>query len=519
MGNLWYLFFTSNSGTYFLHWVSRALPGIEILTKFTIHTMSTKTSIRPKASSKAVSGALRLAAPKRAPIVQRKRPSNPVSNRLPKNNGPTTHIRQAEQFIDPGRFATSVLVPDRSAKRRCTRRFQKVVAINSAMPGATTGFTVVARPSLSMPFATSGASRNVPTSAGAYTVKGHVRILSSANQKNAGDSFQAVANNGQQGVGRLVYDAVHNLWELTASNTATEEGDAVLTYHSHVPDGGSAVIETFRETGAAWVSLSKQLASVNDTVLLLGATANTKLGFRFTSVVGDQVTLRYSYAIGGVSTGQVALASGIDLPSGDFMEEFSNVAEGGRLTAMSLLVTNTSPNTANGGDVFAARVPSDVPYYTTPANMKKSCPDMYNGKADKGAYVWWLPSEEAAQSYADLDQAVAQLADDNYLWVTVEGWGGDYTSSAMITFTWVVEFFAESQMYEKHIPPPRDDAWELTFQTLARLPSATCNPSHKELFRSFLGGAKEAYNKASSHYSRNKTLYDLLLQSMMAALS
>jgi hypothetical protein len=444
----------------------------------------------------------------------RNQSSRPLAARLPEDV--ESHSRQAAQFMDPGRFNSSVLIPDRSSKVRCTRRFQKVLNISSTTAGCANGFTLVARPDLDLPYAVSGPTSVIPSIAGPYTMKGHVRPSVGFTNTLEGDSYKVDAIT-QVGIGRLKWDPAVNggSFRVGANCGVGTSEDAYLEYSQETISGGCHV-DIYKLLAGTWTTVYRGVPSGMIQKYTLGTAGFDDIAFAFSSVRGD-TTFRYKIVVGGNVTGQVTTTQDIDLPSSNFVSEFAGIARGGRLTAMSVLVTNTSPELANGGTIYAARVPSDVAYYTPPASMLSKCPGMHRGDAADGAYTWWLPSEQSAQTYLDSAEAIEQLRLDNYLWVNLSGWGGANPSSAIATITWVVEFFAESQLYEKLVPPPRDQAWDETFQLLYRMPEASCNPAHTQMFRNLIQAAKDSYSKANAHYKRHKTLYDTLLNTLLSA--
>lgn len=316
------------------------------------------------------------------------------------------------------------------------------------------------------------------------------------------------------GAGRVCY-GFHATNSVSAN---TSDARLILTLkdskHSHV-----IKLEMLALVANVWTSkYNNVLVRGNGATGAFAGTANTAVGFSLAGVEGVHA-MSFEYVVGGSSAGQVQAVEAVDMTQGTLLTSLRHVAEYGRLTGLSLLITNTSSSLAKNGNIYTARVPHRQSPFSNPFDIQKDVADFYRGDAAHGSYVWWLPGEESTRTMTDLIEATDQLESDSFLWAQVEGWGGTNTSTVLVTVTACVEFYALSQLYEKVPPPIQDPQWERTMGILARLPSASCNPDHKAILQSILQNGKDVYDKASNHYTANRGLYDALLKMMLGSIS
>jgi len=427
-------------------------------------------------------------------------------------------MRRAEQLVDPDRYPYSVLLPDRNPKHRCTRKFTKSFTISSATAGCSDGFRVAVLPSLDAPIVYSGPNASLPSVAGSYRVTGSMwiddaTVSHSTLRADAGDSHALLTlKKITDGAGRTCY-------AFSASNTVSanvNDAKMVVTLkdsrHAHI-----VKLDLVALVAGVWVSkMNNVLVRNNNASVGYASTAATAVGFDLAGIQGAHA-ISFDYTVGGASTGQVQAVEAVDMTQGTLLTSLRNVAEYGRLTGLSLLITNTSSSLGKNGNIYTARVPHRQSPFSNPFDIQKDVTDFHRGDAAHGSYVWWLPGEESTRTMSDLIEATDQLESDSFLWAQVEGWGGTNVSTVLVTVTACVEFYALSQLYEKVPPPIQDPQWERTMGILARLPSATCNPDHKAILQSILQNGKDMYDKASNHYTANRGLYDALLKMMLGS--
>jgi len=418
------------------------------------------------------------------------------------------------QYVDPARLPEAVLAPDSAPNHRSVRRFVSRFAIASGDAGCGAGFTLIVTPSLSSPIVFTGGNTLLPAAAlGPLEMDG--LIHSDAANVISDSVVQATDLAGNKAAVQLV-PLTHTTTYMgmylrsTASAAANSsliisaEGDSTRT---------AAKLSVYRALTAdvAWTLM--QTVQVSDTSVPVsigfGTETFDQLAFAITDGGGKVHKLKFNIRTTGGALLQLSATAATDLGRGIVTEALES-ATGGRLVGMSVLVSNTSPQTGDGGTMTAARVPRTVsPFASTAVILARSPPhDFYQGPAKLGAYAWWLPRETSSQTFLDRGECESQLSNDCYLFAKLEGWGGPNGSSVVVTVNYVVEFYISNQLYEKRLTLPRLPMWDQYMHAMALAPAATCNPEHAEIFRNILNSAKNFADGAYDHYGRHKAFYD-----------
>jgi len=431
--------------------------------------------------------------------------------------------KATKQIMDPGSIGEPIMIPDYASQARCVRKFTKRINVTSSDPGCASGFTICAFPSLKVPICWSGAATALPTAGpGSLVLNGQMNC--DASNVIVSSTVEANDLNGNNLLCQLV-PLVHggtSYYGLTlhsVGGSANGVSLLITTEGSKTEAKANLTFYTALTADVAWTARSVfQIFDGNSTTLEIGSWAFDHIAFGFSgSNKGHHVDFKITTNANAPL--QLTTAALNDLGNTVITEALST-AQGGRLVAMSVLASNTSPEISNGGTIYAARVPRPLSPFAVPADIAVMTPqkDLYKGGANTGGYCWWLPRENSQTTYASLKEFESQMLDEPYLYVNVSGWGGAAVSSFSIEINYVVEFFEPSQLFEKRSPPARLPEWELYARSLNLAPAASCNPTHRELFRDLLVKGKSGLDSAVDHYRDHKAVYDTIFSTLMGLL-
>jgi len=427
-------------------------------------------------------------------------------------------LASAIQFVDPAN-AKPVLVPDKILKGRAVRKFQKIFDIKASDPGCLAGFTLVVHPELEVPIYWTGGAAVIP-SAGVGPLDGNGTLSVTGPGVHTGH-LQLKSPNAEAGLiqampithGGTTYPGFY------IKNTLVNV-DAVKIKVSTVGDlAGNSVTATIyaAATGAAaWTNIiSSVIAKGSSTLYNLGGLVYDHFAVHITPD-GKNHNLTLEMSCTENAQLQASAAAVTDYGNGVIMQTLSEV-QGGRVTGISALVTNTSPPLARGGNVWAARLPRKISPFSDPSKFPGELPATryHAGAAELGAYSWWYPSDEEAKQFEERTSALDNLFDCDYLYTKLAGWSAD--SSVRVTVTYLVEFYIADALYEKIAPPLFTPKWMQYDAVLGLLPSSSCNPSHVQ-FRDMVRKAGEVGKQAYQHYKDHQGVYDLLLEAFAGLL-
>lgn len=431
----------------------------------------------------------------------------------------------ATQMIMPSMAGNGLVPsPNSTPAQVCVRRIRKVFTVKSTDPEYSDGFTVAMFPDLYSPGYISAQSvTNIPISGGgAVSVNSRFRWTNSGPLMSSGvasvraGSEHVVTNLSlipdSLGVNRRGY----NLIPLAATSftlTYTNPKDSPVTIHT-----------MYKTLGGAWTILS------TDTVGALGFStvkANTIANTDAIAVSpvtdvpnGGEIQHLMSFTQAIISSPAAASLTGAFEP---FI--IDNDVKTGRVISMSLLVTNTSPEIANGGTVSSGRVPHGFNPVQDVALEMSVLPEnrRYQGPAATGAYVSWMPSQFDEFELDNIANKRRSYLESEYIITKIEGWAPPVSSvaSAMIYCDWLVEFYTPNQLFEKVLTPPRSLEFELLYHTLLVMPAATCNPDHGKLIKDLLRKGVEGAKSGMVFYDKNKAAINgtlLLLSKIMSSI-
>lgn len=248
-------------------------------------------------------------------------------------------------------------------------------------------------------------------------------------------------------------------------------------------------------------------------------------GFTFADYQGNPMYKKnFSYDISGTLSGdgQIASGGGVHLwrclPGTVLDEGITDV----RLSAMSVLVTNTSPDMLKSGQIYAARTDRRLlaswPTFTDQfsglsANLR------YDGEAKHGAYVFWTPREAASRNLLPVGKAYEAMRNEDSLIVYMKGVNLEQPPSFRIRVNYIFDFYTDNQLFEKRLPRTLDDSTQALLNAVAGLPCASCNPDHVELFRSLVRRGLDGAQSMGQFYQDNKELFKMLFSIVAKAVS
>lgn len=439
----------------------------------------------------------------------------------------------ARQLVLPGSVSAPVLLPAETTRQMCARIITKTFDISAANLTASNSVVVVMGPNMLMPASISRVGGTAIPPAGRDGLTAYGKLSQSSSSSSLTGLFAIKTTNGSTGTAPLVaitdslgvvYPGI--LWNsaggtVTGNVTLHQDLDADQTYYFNVrstSNGGGV---------APWASL-----------VHVGP-AFEKESFRFTFVV-PVGTLGLSFYWSSDAAGAHEVSTPIEYNL-DLHDEAAAVTLGadltlfpeiapaildskitdGRVASMSVLLTNTASDIYKQGDISIGRVPVEMllrpvsEWVTAMSALPEN--RRHLGPASLGGYAYWIPDSLAASEPVARQQFSTAYRDSEYLVAIIRNLDPAHVSFRA-TFTWDVEFFSESQLFEKRLTPSVTAEYKELFRAISMLPAASCNPEHESLFRSLfqraLGGAGAVYQ----HYQGNKAMYDAVAKALAAAL-
>lgn len=425
----------------------------------------------------------------------------------------------ATQMIMPSMAGNGLVPsPNSTPAQVCVRKIRKTFVVRSSNPNFANGFTVAMFPDLFRPgFVTASVTTLVPSLPGALTVKGSNKWISGGPTMKSG--HLSAAGGTEMVVGGMLPIAdsgstVRLGFSLTPLPPTAY--NIILTNKSDIP---VTVHTMYKINGGAWAILhTDTLGQGSGTSLRQGSLpANTDaVAYVPTTDVPHGGHLESSFTL---QSGQFTSSANRTLTSAFETFVIDNDIKTGRVISMSLLVRNTSPEIANGGNICAGRVPNDFHPIDEIFQSMSVLPEnrRYQGPASTGAYVSWMPSQFDEFEVDNIDQKRASYRQSEYIISQVDGWAPPVgtVASATIECDWIVEFFTPNQIFEKVLTPPRTEDFELLLHVLLSMPASTCNPEHTKLLKDLLRKGGESLRSGLQFVDRNKTTINQVLSLLM----
>lgn len=172
-----------------------------------------------------------------------------------------------------------------------------------------------------------------------------------------------------------------------------------------------------------------------------------------------------------------------------------------RVTAMSLLVRNTTDASHESGNIAIARTnrgwnPDGVrSLYSNIEALPKERSGVYNLK--DGAFVWWFPDSQREEEFRSED---LPLTDMSFLVANVQLAIG---ASCAFDYHFAIEFETTAQIFSQEETPGWSDQWEQVIRNIGKTPCTSENPLHMQMVKDFVSkmarGAVSGAKFVASH--------------------
>lgn len=177
-----------------------------------------------------------------------------------------------------------------------------------------------------------------------------------------------------------------------------------------------------------------------------------------------------------------------------------------RCTAMSMLVTDMTPQLDAGGELVVARANFNV--LTTPGGISgimsaiKQLPEENYWQSDNmrhGSYTWWLPDDLLSYEPRALDTIPPT---ENVL-IAAGKMPAD-TGAVRVIMTWTFEFYTPVQLFSRDYNVTYSQAHRDMFIALSRAKACSHNAGHAALVASVMALAQAVY----TFYDKNREAID-----------
>ncbi len=429
----------------------------------------------------------------------------------------------ARQMLNPGMISKAIVAPNTAPAQVCARHFSRTVEVSQA---SYPDLRVVMLPNLLMPgFIGGGASFLVPPAGGGpMTIAGKFHTDGTDNTNNCGNMIGEVSYGGSNPAiinGAPIADnAAVQRYAMQISPQSASFCALSFTNESNTKDATPVVTLYGKVAGGAWVVLSPGTSVVpvaqNKSVytsLQFAAVDYQYLAFSVTGTSGKQCSFSFSISL---NSAQATGGQNLSFAPAFGSQILDLNITTGRVTAMSLLCTNTGSALVTAGTVNTGRVPSTFNVTTPYAAQLQTLPPnrQFIGPLVEGSYTTWMPSqldEIEVDNIASLQRA---YHDAEFIVLEIPDWVAGCT--VKLRFDWVVEFFTPSQAYEKILTPPRSAQWEALFYALLQHPAAMCNPTHETDTNSMLDRIRQTFLSVGKFAIEHQELLSTIGHALMA---
>jgi len=445
--------------------------------------------------------------------------AQPLSSVIKRNKGYLA--KAAKQIILPDSVDQPIVLPSEHSAQLCSRRIRKVVDVN-----VNSHFRAVMSPDISAPgFYSDGATPVLIPSAGTSAINGVVHVSHAAGASTAvsyGGTFTAVSTGetalilsapvADTSAPPVTHDAIAftlangQIVYFVAKNTSnTNNAAPALTYYA------------FRTDTNVWVQLGNsgtlaQGVESKNFWAVPAACSYIAIG------CSDSSTKDTSFTVDISATGTLS-GSGTTSLGGAFNSAANAIPVlRGRVTAMSMLVTNTTALLNRGGNVMGARLDRQALYGAPDWNQVGSvlpANRFYSGDGAKGCYMWWCWKDTDEFSPNELDDMFKAYKKAEVLATQLDT---ATPQTLRVTFDYIFEFYTPSQLYEKVQTPMITEEWRSLERLIQTIPAASCNPEHYELFRQALRSAINGAQQAYGFYDKHRELINTLAPMLISAL-
>jgi len=337
------------------------------------------------------------------------------------------------------------------------------------------------------------------------------------------------------------YVAVDNLGDLVTMEgkfyVPSSPDDIVLAKTEPITDGAGVTVKGFNFVTATDTQITINNFTSSALVIQLWriptatglwTAANTYHINKHSAIQVSSAVLCDAYAlrfpIGGlVAVGSVTMSLTSDIAqhtsaaglsfSPAFSKKISEIdITDGRVITMSMKITNTSNALSRGGNISIGRVPSTFnPFTGISQNMSRLPANRrYQDAAETGGYAFWLPEQGDEWEFDSIEKKKVAYSDANYLLAHVSGLPAG--SSFRITFSWIVEFYTESENFPKVDCPIASPQWLEVQKLLMMMDASCCNPESANIFRRFMDSGVRSLKGLKDHYYDNEQTYKQVLE-------
>lgn len=430
----------------------------------------------------------------------------------------------ATQMLMPSMAGNGLVPsPNSTPSQVSVRKIRKTFVVKSSDANFGDGFTVAMFPDLFTPgYITSKATVLIPDPPSV------VQIHAYCYWEDAGPSMQSgtvavKASGNPRSVSSLVEITDAALVKRLGFNLTPLAATSYTNYMENNKSMPVTIHTMYKVAGGNWTILTTDNIGAGETLPIKGNLPANTDAIAYVPVTSGQNTK------GGHINCNLVLQNGQysslgSIPLSNAFEPFviDNGILTGRVISMSLLVRNTSPEIANGGNICAGRVPCRFNPISNVFQEMSVLPEnrRYQGPAATGAYASWMPSQFDEFEIDNIENKRETYLQSEYIIIQINGWAPPVgtVASASIECEWCCEFFTPNQVFEKVLTPPRSEEFEVLFHILLSMPAATCNPEHGKLLKELLRKGGESVKSGLQYYDKNKATINTVLSLMLKLL-
>lgn len=492
------------------------------------HKKNSQASVKPRRQRNKAKGKAPAKVQGPKPSRNRKRKTK-IGKAIAKDFQSSAYARYAQQMQNPSGISAPSVLPDVGSTAVCSRKYQRVLSFSQATYAK---LRLVMFPNLFLPGYVSGTgAQTIPVAGiGACEFSGILESESDVHSNTRGvmrfkDSVGGVASGGLSDQTDAAGVVKRGFTSALPQNATMK---MVLKNLQHTGLLASSPVPVITFYGAAAGGNWTQLAITNilpegkeitQSITIPAGGPFVKFAMAITGTLSKKTRVEISC---GCDAAQfVTSASSSFAPAfGEQIVE-NNISQG-RVTHLSMFCQNTTAEIVSSGTIAAGRVPVTFDLGNYDGNWLQSMSTLdnnrrYIGPMKTGAYVFWMPEQQDEFQIDNIAEKQKSYQDANYLVLEIPDWSAGATVE--VTFTWIVEFYTPSQNFEKIVPPPKTQEFDVIWHMLSRIQAATCNPDHEQFTENWVASVKRAIRDMYGVYRDNKALIDNVGSALLLAAS